>query len=181
MKMRLTTTVRTLRSLLAPTVAIALLVGCGKPKPPAIDSWTAAATGNVKALKQHLAAGTDLDANSPSRGGTPLQLAAVFGQTEAARLLVKNGAKLEARDNYGSTPLIVAAFFCHPETVKLLVESGADVYATNRAGQTALGTVKGEWSPEVEEIYRYVGKTLKIKLDLERIKVARPEVARILR
>jgi Ankyrin repeats (3 copies) len=170
-----------MKTLIASTIAFALLMGCGKPKPPDIDSWAAAATGNVKALKQHLAAGTDLDANSPSRGGTPLQLAAVFGQTEAARLLVKNGAKLEARDNYGSTPLIVAAFFCHPETVKLLVESGADVYATNRAGQTALGTVKGEWSPAVEEIYRYVGKTLKIKLDLERIKVARPEVARILR
>ncbi len=174
-------TVKTLSSLLAPAVVIALFLGCGKPKPPAIDSWTAAATGNIKALKQHLAAGTDLDVNSPSHGGTPLQLAAVFGQTEVARLLLKNSARLEFRNKDGSTPLMAAAFFAHPETAKLLIENGADVNAKNQAGYTPLDAVAGAWSPELEKIYRRIQGASKIKLDLERIKAVRPELADLLR
>ena len=170
MKMRRTTTVINLRSLLAPAVVIAFLVGCGKPKPPAIDSWAAASTGNIKALQQHLAAGTDLDANSPSRGGTPLHLAAVFGQTEVARLLLKNQAQLESTDRNGSTPVMLAAFFAHPEIVKVLLENGAEVNAKNKDGYTPLDAVAGQWTPQLENLYQSIKKTSKIPLDLEKIK-----------
>lgn len=160
---------------------VALLAGCGKPKPPDVDTWTAAAKGDVKALKQHLAAGTNLDANSPSRGGTPLQLAAFYGHTEVARFLVKNGANLEVRDRNGSTPLLVASFFGHPDIVKLLLDSGADVNAQNNNGRTPLDVVAGEWSPELERIYRSVENTAKMQLNYDRLKAARPLIADILR
>jgi hypothetical protein len=34
-----------------------VLVGCGGPS---VDIWTATAQGNIEAVKQHLAAGTDV-------------------------------------------------------------------------------------------------------------------------
>jgi hypothetical protein len=44
-----------------------VLVGCG----PSVDIWTAADKGNIEAVKQHIAAGTDLDAKMQG-GHTPL-------------------------------------------------------------------------------------------------------------
>ena len=44
-----------------------MLVGCG----PSVDIWTAADKGNIEAVKQHIAAGTDLDAKMQG-GHTPL-------------------------------------------------------------------------------------------------------------
>ena len=36
---------------------------------PSIDIWTAAAQGNIEAIKQHLEAGTDVDANIKTLAG----------------------------------------------------------------------------------------------------------------
>ena len=108
-----------------------------------------------------MAAGTDLDANSPSRGGTPLHLAAVFGQNEVARLLLKNKAQLESTDRNGSTPLMLAAFFAHPEIAKVLLENGAEVNAKNKDGYTPLDAVAGQWTPQLENLYQSIKKTSK--------------------
>ena len=53
------------------TIAVLVLVGCG----PSVDIWEAAATGNIEAVKQHLAAGWDVDAEDNYKS-TPLHLAA---------------------------------------------------------------------------------------------------------
>ena len=175
-----------MKSVAAWIIAAAFLVGCGETAPrsttgaPLVDIWTATAEGNLEAIEQHVAAGTDLNAKEPE-GSTLLILAAFLGQTEAAGLLVKNGAELEARNNDGSTALLTAAFFCHSETVELLLESGADVNAKNNAGQTPLDTVSAEWGPEVEGIYTYFAETFQLQLDLEKIESTRPVVADILR
>ncbi len=148
---------------------------------PDTDIWTAAATGNVEAIEQHIAAGADLNAKGPN-GSTPLIMAAVYGQTEAVRLLVKNGAELEARNNQGATALLTASFFCYPEIVKLLLDNGAEVNAQNSIGQTPLDTVMGEWTPELGELYTYFAKViLQTELDIEKIQSMRPVVADILR
>ena len=39
-----------------------------------IDIWTAAARGDTQAIEEHIAAGTDLNAREPARGGSPLGL-----------------------------------------------------------------------------------------------------------
>jgi ankyrin repeat protein len=143
--------------------------------------WTAVAQGNVEAVQQHVSAGADLNVKEPANGSTPLIVAAVFGQTEVAGVLVTNGAEVDARNNDGSTALLTAAFFCHPETVKLLLESGAEVNAKNNSGRTPLDTVSGAWGPELEGKYTFFAQSFQIQLDLERIRSTRPAVADMLR
>ena len=176
-----------MKNVAALILVIALLAGYGQIEPqsaiaaPTVDIWTAAAQGNIEAIKQHVSAGTDLNAKEPAGGSTPLIVAALFDHTEAARLLIENGAKVNAKNNEGSTALLTAAFLCRTETVKLLLDKDAEVNAKNNTGQTPLDSVAGEWSQELEGLYRYIAGLLQIQLDLERIKAARPKIATILR
>ena len=133
------------------TIAAVVLVGCGKsqsPEPPDISILKAARTGNIEAVKQHIAAGTDVNTKS---GGfsTPLHQAAQFGRKEIAELLIAADADVNAscirrytrgnnvkEINNGITPLHKAAFGRHKETAQLLIAKGADVNAKNERGQT---------------------------------------------
>ncbi len=47
-----------MKHLLLTTIAAVVLVGCG----PSVDIDEAARTGNIEAVKQHLAKGVDVDA-----------------------------------------------------------------------------------------------------------------------
>ena len=47
-----------MKHLLLTTIAAVLLVGCGL----SVNIWTAAKEGNIEAVKQHLAAGADMNA-----------------------------------------------------------------------------------------------------------------------
>ena len=69
-----------------------LVVGCGPPQPPDISIHDAAGDGNIEAVKQHLAAGTDVNAKDVF-GDTPLDQAIQLKQTETADLLRKHGGK----------------------------------------------------------------------------------------
>lgn len=73
-----------------------------KPQPPQIDIWKAAGEGNIDAVKQHIAAGTDIIATIilegvPGSGGSPLHLAVVAGQRGTASLLIQAGANLNQK------------------------------------------------------------------------------------
>lgn len=166
--------------LLLPIIATSIVLGCAK-KEPAIDIWTAAAAGDIAAIKQHINFGTDLNAKEPTNGSTPLIVAAFYGQTEVMKLLVENGADLNSQNNQGSTALHTAAFVCYPEAVAFLLEKGANVQLKNTWGRTALESVSGEWNSQVEGLYTQFAEALKVDLDLERIKSARPQVAELLR
>ena len=72
--------------LLLITIAALLLVGCG-PSVPDITIHKAVKTGNITAVKQHLAAGTDVNTNDED-GETPLYRAAYHGYMEIAKLLI---------------------------------------------------------------------------------------------
>ena len=146
-----------------------------------VDIWVAAATGNIEAIKQHLEAGTDVDARESPGGSTPLLVAAIFGRVEAAKLLIEKGADINARSNDGATALHAASFFCHTEIVKLLLGRGAEVNAKNIRGETPLYSVAGEWTQELEGIYKWLAELWDLQLDLERIKITRPKIAAILR
>ena len=133
-----------------------------------------------KPIEQQLAAGADVNAKAPSIGVTPLMAAAITGQSDAAELLLAKGAKPDIRNNEGSTALHMAAFFGHLEIVKALVAKGADVNVRNERSETPLDTVKGAWSEELEGVYQAIGGYLKLDLDLEKIKSARPKIAALL-
>ena len=60
-----------MKSSLVLIVSVVFLVGCG----PSVDIHEAARTGNTEAVKQHLAAGTDVNAKIEG-GVTPLFYAA---------------------------------------------------------------------------------------------------------
>jgi len=142
----------------------------------------AAMQGNLGAVKQHIKAGSDLDEPEPAGGSSPLITAAVFGQTEAAILLIQAGADVNFKNNEGSTPLHTAAFFCRIEIVKSLLANGADKTIKNNAGSIALESVAGPYE-EVKGIYDYFENTLGplgFNLDHEEIKKFRPEIADIL-
>jgi cytohesin len=83
----------------------------------------AARYGNIEAIKQHLAAGTDVDAKD-KYGRTPLHLAAIEGHKEIAELLIAKGASVNAQDVGGYTPLDSAIRWNYTETANLLRKHG---------------------------------------------------------
>ena len=93
-----------MKHILITTIAVVLLVGCGPPEPPDISIHEAVGTGNIEAVKQHLAAGTDVNAKGDD-GRTPLHEAAWNGHKEVAALLIANGADVNAKDVDGETPV----------------------------------------------------------------------------
>jgi hypothetical protein len=154
-----------------------------KPKPPSIDIHTAILTDNMEALKQHIAAGSDLNAKEPMGGSSPLISATLFGKTEMAKVLINAKTNLNYQNNDGSTALHTAAFFCRPEIVKLLLEKGADKTIKNKYGQTAYETVAGPFAT-VKESYDALGKMLEpmgLKLDYPYLEKTRPEIAAMLK
>jgi hypothetical protein len=71
-------------------------------------------------------------------GSTPLHFAAENGHIEITRLLLQNGAEVNARSNYGYTPLHWAAENGHVDILHLLVENGANLEAQDVVGWRAL-------------------------------------------
>ena len=122
------------------TIAVVLLVGCATTqlpesptaKAPDIDIYEAAMLGNIEAVKQHIATGTDVNAKLAhgQDGITLLQIAAAGGHKELAELLIAKGADVNAKDGYGNTPVDIAILSAipfntnHPETADLLRKHG---------------------------------------------------------
>ena len=93
--------------------------------------------GNIEAVKQHLAAGTDVDARD-RQDKTPLQHAAYWGHKEIAEELIAKGADVNAKDNAGKTTLDWAILGGKKESVELLIVNGVDVNAKSENGFTPL-------------------------------------------
>jgi ankyrin repeat protein len=84
----------------------------------------AAYKGNIEAVKQHLAAGVDVNAKD-SVGWTALHQAAYGAHKEPVELLIAEGADVNAKGDDGTTPLDVAIQLKHhPETADLLRKHG---------------------------------------------------------
>jgi hypothetical protein len=83
----------------------------------------AAKDGNIAAVKQHIAAGTDVNAKDAGWGDlTPLHYAAQKGHKEIIELLIANGVNVNAKMTNGSTPLDLAIEYNQTETADLLRE-----------------------------------------------------------
>ena len=123
-----------MKHLLLTTIAAVLVVGCG----PSIHR--AAELGNIEAVKQHLAAGTDVNAKN-DWNGTPLHWAAVGGHKEIVELLISQGADVNAKDKHGRISLHLAAAGGHKEIIELLIAEGANVNAKNNDGRTPLDSI----------------------------------------
>jgi ankyrin repeat protein len=119
-----------MKHLLLTTIAAAVLVGCAttqSPEPTAIKApdisiHKAAGAGNIEAVKQHLATGTDVNAKN-QHGFYPLVTAASYGHNEIVELLIAKGADVNVK-NRGKTPLDWAIHFKHPEIADLIRKHG---------------------------------------------------------
>jgi len=152
-------------------------------KAPDIDLHAAVITNNMDAVKQHIAAGSDLNVRDPFGGSSPLITASLFGNVEAVKLLIAAGAEVNVTNNEGSTALHTASFFCYPEVVKILLAKGADKSIKNKYGSTALESIVVPYE-NVEGIYKMMGKQfapMGLKLDFARIEKTRPEIAELLK
>jgi hypothetical protein len=159
------------------------LASTSNVKPPEIDLHTAVLTDNMDALKQHIAAGSNLNERDPFGGSSPLITASLFGKTEAARELIAAKADINFQNNDGATALHTGAFFCRPEIVKMLLENGADKSIKNKYGATAYESVAGPFA-DVKSTYDMMGKVLApmgLKLDYSYIEKTRPEIAAMLK
>jgi ankyrin repeat protein len=124
--------------LLLTTIAAVVLVGCGESQSPApptakapdIDIHTAAMMGNIEAVKQHLAAGTDVNGKVDDVWEwTPLHSAASGGNEELVELLLAKGADVNAKvGDARLTPLFYAADKGHKEIAELLRKHGGTAY-----------------------------------------------------
>ena len=104
-------------------------------------------SGYARTIRLLLQSGAQIEARDEdmSESGTPLILAATFGETDAVNTLLENGANVDAVDKHGSTALIAAACDCAVidmpdtyESMKLLLKKHAKPNAKNEAGTTAL-------------------------------------------
>ena len=135
-----------------------------KPEPPTakapdISIHEAAEDGNIEAVKQHIAAGTDLNAkNEVARGvgETPLHKAAGEGRKKVAELLIANGADVDASSG-GMTPLHKAATRGEKEIVELLITAGADVNAKINGVVTPLDWARIGRHTEISDLLRKHG------------------------
>ena len=123
------------------------------PKPPAISLFDASAKGDLDAVKQHIAAGTDLNQLDPNEQGSKDSCLGVsfLCYPEITQALIDKGADRNARDNEGGTAL---EFMILP-----------------------WDQVKGIY----DFINGLIYKPLGVPLDYERIKSTRSEIVKILR
>jgi CubicO group peptidase (beta-lactamase class C family) len=156
---------------------------CGQETPaPSVGLHVATLRGNVEAVRQHIAAGSDLNAKD-AYGSTPLIIAAAFGKTEVARALIAAGADLDLTNNEGGTALHTAAFLCRPEIVRALLDHGANKYLRDDLGNTAFDAVAGPFE-DVKGTYDRIAQALAplgMVLDYDQIKTTRPRIAEMLR
>ena len=107
--------------------------------------------------------------------------AVIGGDLGAVKRNLSKGADINQRNEKGETLLHIAAFFAYPEVVQFLLDKDLDPTIKNNEGKTALNNVEGPWNKGTEWLYKFVGRLLRLELDLERIKRDRPECAAILR
>jgi len=162
-----------MKHLLLTTIAAVLLVGCGPSE--ADRALFKAVAGvelgdtsvqlggreheerNIEAVKQHLAAGADVDVKGGWAGGTPLHYAVGEGRNEIAKLLIAKGANVNAKDGNGSTPLHYANT---KEIAEPLIAEGANVNAKNKDGKTPLDLAIQVRNTELAALLRkHGGKT----------------------
>lgn len=156
--------------------------GRQEPQPPTLGLHMAAVTGDLEAVRRHIAAGSDLDAKD-AFGSTPLIIAATFDRPDVARALMEAGANLDLTNDQGATPLHTAAFLCRGVIVRDLLDHGARKYIRDHAGNTPWEAVSGPFD-EVQDIYETLQRglgPLGLVIDLAEMRQGRPAMAALLR
>ena len=133
----------------------------------------AARTGDIAAIKRHIAEGADV--NEMRFEMPPLAWAAMMGETAAAELLLQHGADINGRNRDGNTALHLAVFFGRAETAELLIKNGADVTTKNGDGETPIELLAVPW-----EMTESLSRPMGIELEQQLVEAGRTQIAEML-
>ena len=98
----------------------------------------AARTGDLKTVVLSIEAGDDVNSFDQKYGHTPLCFAALRGDVEMAKLLLKKGALIETANIFQQKPLHVAVRNGKRDMVEFLISQGAQVNAITNKKVTPL-------------------------------------------
>jgi ankyrin repeat protein len=134
---------------------------------PELDVFEAAALGYVDRLRERLLDDTGAAAAFSPDGFTALHFAAFFGKPEAAKLLLEQGASVDAytHNPFANQPLHAAAAGRHIEVCRILLAAGADVNATQHGGFTPLHEAAQHGDAEMTELFLSAGADPTITTD----------------
>jgi uncharacterized protein len=129
------------------------------------DGWTAlhlaAYFGHEETVKVLLQGGADIHLKAKNNNeNMPLHAAVANKQFHIVKLLLKNGANVNATQSGGWTSLHEAALLGETSIVQLLIESGADISVTKDDGKTALDVALEK---EQEEVVQLLQSTIATK------------------
>ena len=100
--------------------------------------YFAALNGNARIVDRLLTAGADANATA-YEGQTMLMTAALSGQPDVVRMLLRRGATVDVSEPFkGQTALMWAASEGNTEAAGILIEAGADIKAKSPGGFTPL-------------------------------------------
>jgi len=105
--------------------------------------WDACVSGDYKKAENALVKGADvnaLDTRKSKSGRRPLNWAAFNGHTKIVKLLLDNGADINAKNKTGFTPIHHAVENNQKEVVLQLKKAGADLTIPNKNGKKPVDT-----------------------------------------
>ena len=112
------------------------------PAPPETNIWEAALRANAKAIKLHLAAGTDLDGKATEQDVTPLHIAAFFAHEEIVKMLLEAGAGVNEVNKNQQTALETVEPEWSPELEELYKSFGEELKVEIDAERIKAGRAK---------------------------------------
>jgi peptidoglycan/LPS O-acetylase OafA/YrhL len=135
------------------------------------DIWTAAAYGDLDAVRGHVERGASLDREESIYGQSPLGWAVITDQREVIEYLLEAGADPSARYRDRNTALHTAAFFGRAEAAASLVEAGADLNARNIYGETPLDSLRHD-----QGTTEFIAGFIKVPVDFEAVAAGRKRI-----
>lgn len=104
----------------------------------------------------------DVNARAGQVGQTALHLAVRHGRASTVRLLLANGANINAQDQAGTTALISACDRGHIDIVRILLEDpDCDINLTDKGGRSALSLATQASHTEIADLLRARSGTTK--------------------
>ncbi len=97
----------------------------------------------LRSIEQSIKACGENSPQVPPRMEPPLRVAAMEGNAERIREIIRRGTPVDTASKFGMTALHIAANYGHPECVSILLAAGANPNATDDLGRSPLHLAPG--------------------------------------